>query len=107
MDHKSLLRELELGLPAALPDDGLECLHRLFIDILIEYVTLARNVAGLANGALDFRQRRVVNTIPADDFDISSSSGYPCRYAPRKRATWPILGPCVTHDDWIFGTLSR
>ena len=45
--------------------------------------------------------------MPADATTFSSIIRLPMSLAPKNSASWPIFSPCVTHDDWMFGMLSR
>ena len=45
--------------------------------------------------------------VPAAETTFSSIITDPMSSAPNPSATWPIFRPCVTQDDWMWGTLSR
>ena len=45
--------------------------------------------------------------VPAAETTFSSIITEPRSSAPNPSATWPIFIPCVTHDDWMWSTLSR
>jgi hypothetical protein len=45
--------------------------------------------------------------VPAAETTFSSIITEPMSSAPNASATWPTFIPCVTHDDWMCGTLSR
>ena len=44
---------------------------------------------------------------PAAATTFSSIIVEPMSLAPKASATWPMRSPCVTHDAWTLGTLSR
>jgi len=44
---------------------------------------------------------------PAAATTFSSIMVEPKSLAPQKSANWPIFGPWVTQEAWMFGTLSR
>src|SRR5438477_420491 len=45
--------------------------------------------------------------VPAAETTFSSIITEPMSSAPKPSATCPTFIPCVTQDDWIWGTLSR
>ena len=44
---------------------------------------------------------------PAAETTFSSIIRLPKSFAPKRSETWPIFAPCVTHEAWTFGKLSR
>ncbi len=44
---------------------------------------------------------------PAAETTFSSIISEPKSFAPKRSDTWPIFEPCVTHEAWTLGKLSR
>src|SRR2546425_7272630 len=50
--------------------------------------------------------RVIRHVVPAAETTFSSIMSEPKSLAPNLSATWPILGPIVTQEAWMLGTLS-
>ena len=80
--------------------------RRVVADGAVERVALAGDEAGVR---IVWRKSSVEAryVVPAAETTFSSIMIEPMSSAPNASATWPIFMPCVTHDDWMWSTLSR
>ena len=68
------------------------------VDIFIKHIPLPGHVARLANGVLDLLQRQVMHGARrGDDVFLDHQAAHVV--GAEQKASWPILSPCVTHDD--------